>query len=476
MKPGFIPDKLQDVLQMGASKEGIVTGILPHTSTSVYLFCADIGSAEWILSEFEGKLLLGSVVDIEMLSAGVSDEIMIKKISSESAEKGYSPQGMTAEQGPHPSLKFSDILEAMAGLTTEQREVLKLTLGVPKIAMEPPKVEVFPGIPGHANAVDLLGKPAKTFYKPPSHSFMQTGVPSPNYTGNPGYVQQGAIPDDVFQQDVSGKYTSAAQQMRISTFSGASKDSSYEQFRFEVKGYINQGIPEGLILMSVRRALKGQAQEMVLHMGETATLKDVIQRFDMLYGDVNPPQVLLAEFYAATQRNGEGVTEWYTRVEDLASRIHRKHPTIISSDNFHLMVNTQFWTKLQNANIKNALRHKVDTLIGSPKFIVEARKAEMEFKLNVKSNQINTDVTDTLKKSLDEILTRLTALEKTSTGTSQPNIMPGGNKAGKSTKRQFNGRCFKCNKWGHTRKNCPLNQQESGKERAPLTAVNQSAQ
>ena len=248
------------------------------------------------MSEFEGKLLLGSVVDIEMLSAGVADEIMIKKISSESAEKGYSSQGMTAEQGPHPSLKFSDILEAMAGLTTEQREVLKLTLGVPKIAMEPPKVEVFPGIPGHANAADLLGKPTKTFYKPPSHSFMQTGVPSPNYTGNPGYMQQGAIPDDVFQQDVSGKYTSAAQQMRISTFSGASKDSLYEQFRFEVKGYINQGIPKRLILMSVRRALKGQAQEMVLHMGETATLKDVIQRFDMLYGDVNPPQVLLAEF------------------------------------------------------------------------------------------------------------------------------------------------------------------------------------
>ena len=78
LKPGFIPDELQDVLQMGASKEGIVTGILPHTSTSVYLCCADVCSAEWILSEFEGKLLLGSVVDIEMLSAGVADEIMIK--------------------------------------------------------------------------------------------------------------------------------------------------------------------------------------------------------------------------------------------------------------------------------------------------------------------------------------------------------------------------------------------------------------
>ena len=161
----------------------------------------------------------------------------------------------------------------MAGLTTEQRDVLKLTLGVPKITMEPPKVEVFPGVSGHANAADLLRKPAKTFSKPLSHSFMQTGMPSPHYTGIPGCMQQGAIPDDVFQQDVSGKYTSAAQQMRISTFSGTSKDSSYEQFRFEVKGYINQGIPEGLILMSVRRALKGQAQEMVLHMGKQLLLR-----------------------------------------------------------------------------------------------------------------------------------------------------------------------------------------------------------
>ena len=121
--------------------------------------------------------------------------------------------------------------------------------------------------------------------------------------------------------------------------------------------------------MSVRRALKGQAQEMILHMGETATLKDIIQQFHMLHGDVNPPQVLLAEFYAAAQRNGESVIGWYTRVEDLTSRIHRKDPIIISSDNFHLMVNTQFWTKLQNNIIKNALRHKVDTLIGNPQFI-----------------------------------------------------------------------------------------------------------
>ena len=82
---------------------------------------------------------------------------------------------------------------------------------------------------------------------------------------------------------------------------------------------------------------------------------------------------------------------------------------------------------------------------------MEVRKAEMEFKLNVESNQINTDVTETLKKSLDEILTRLTALEKASTNTPRW-------------------------RWGHTKKNCPLNQQKSGKESAPLTAVNQSVQ
>ena len=95
---------------------------------------------------------------------------------------------------------------------------------------------------------------------------------------------------------------------------------------------------------------------MVLHMGQTAALKDVIQSFDMLYVDVNPPHILLAEFYAAEQRNEESVAEWYTQVEDLASRIHRKDLTI-SSNKFHLRVNTQFWTKLQNANIKNVLHH-----------------------------------------------------------------------------------------------------------------------
>ena len=43
---------------------------------------------------------------------------------------------------------------------------------------------------------------------------------------------------------------------------------------------------------------------------------------------------------------------------------------------------------------------------------MEAMEADVKFKLNVKTNKISTDVTDMVKKSLEEILIRLTSLEK----------------------------------------------------------------
>ena len=64
-------------------------------------------------------------------------------------------------------------------------------------------------------------------------------------------------------------------------------------------------------------------------MGEDATVSDILSRFEMMFGDVDPPHVLLAQFYSLEQMTGEGITDWYSRVEDLASRKLLFHPTIM---------------------------------------------------------------------------------------------------------------------------------------------------
>ena len=136
---------------------------------------------------------------------------------------------------------------------------------------------------------------------------------------------------------------------------------------------------EALILAAIWRSIKDQAQEIILHMGEEATVADILSCYEMMFGDVDPPHVLLAQFYAADQNVNESMTVWDVRLEDLASRIIRKDTSIIMPNNYDVIVNTQFWTKMSNEQMKNAFRHKFDVMATQSQYVVEARKIESEF-------------------------------------------------------------------------------------------------
>ena len=108
-------------------------------------------------------------------------------------------------------------------------------------------------------------------------------------------------------------------------------------------------------------------------MGEEAIVADILDRYEMMFGYVNLSHVLLAQFYAAEQQSGKSMTAWYARLEDLASRIIRKDASIMTPDNYDIVVNTQFWTKMANEHMKNALKHKFDAMASHSQFVVEAR-------------------------------------------------------------------------------------------------------
>ena len=82
-----------------------------------------------------------------------------------------------------------------------------------------------------------------------------------------------------------------------------------QYFSHDVQCLVNQGCPIGMVLTAIKRSIKGQAQEIVLHMGENATVSDILTRFEMMFGDVDPPNVLLAQSYSLEQMAGEGITD-----------------------------------------------------------------------------------------------------------------------------------------------------------------------
>ena len=294
-------------------------------------------------------------------------------------------------------------------------------------------------------------------------------------------------------------YNGSAHHIRISNFSGVSGDlCRYDTLRYEIQCLINQGVPDSHILSAVRRCTKGVAQETLMHLSPTATLWEVITRFDMVFGDIQPVQVLLSEFYSATQKTGETIIVWYTRLEDMVRKIRTKDPNSISNDMYQLTLNNKFWSGLYSQNVRNALRHKLDQDPASPELFVAARQLETEFFTSAKTHQVATDITPPMEKCLKQMLDRMSGLEEkfqalqTSNSRYQPGGKPWGSynrpRVGPSQQQQpqhphdasgqstlsFQGRpkgkCYRCHKFGHYKSECPLNYSQSAGRNAQLAA------
>ena len=167
---------------------------------------------------------------------------------------------------------------------------------------------------------------------------------------------------------------------------------------------------------------------------------------------------------------GESITNWYTWLQNMVSKVMKKASTLISPNNYDVTVNTQFWTRLFDVNVKNALRHKFNGMAGSPNFMTKARRVESEFKMDkAKVNQLSSDSTPP-QKSLDEILNQLSFLEKQVEN--KPNTEPISSSSnevsgGQRKKCLKTVKCFKCHKMGHIARNCPLNSKRSDSRSSP---------
>lgn len=271
---------------------------------------------------------------------------------------------------------------------------------------------------------------------------------------------------------------------RISTFSGDDKECGYEQFKFDVAALQSQGTPEGNVILSIRRALKGVAQETLVHMGPGVSLYQIMQKFDIMFGDVNPLDVLLSKFYSASQRANESVMQWYTRLEDLAGRIRQKDPSKIPADEYQRIINTKFHAGLQNANIKNALRHVFDQDPDSIQLFVSARMVETEFANSAKAHQISTDITPSMQKQLQTVLDKLAILEENAKQSKKQEYVPQRrpNNTGFQPRLNnyqsqqsdqtggFKGSCYRCRQFGHLKRDCPLNSTQAGVGNVLLSA------
>ena len=448
LKPNIEIRELCQALQVGANMDEVIRDIVPHGNNALFIVFTDRRFVDLVITRHHGKPFVGEfVLGVSRLTPEMGSTLLsLKPTVPVTRSKEVSLQ-MENEPLPLPPAKqklgVNAILDTINGLSLEQQRMVQAALqhpssdlGASYLPRGPP-----PPVGGMNESRSIHGQLAAT---------------------SPVAVHASTPQGD---QSFHFGWSNSVHNIKVSTFSGSEKDCSFEQFRYDVKCLINQGAPEGMILTAIKRSIKGPAQEIVLHMGESASVNDIIRRFSMMFGDVDPPHMLLARFYSAEQLVNESITEWYTRLQDMASRVMKKDSTLINPNNYDMTVNTQFWTKLHDVNVKNALRHKCDNLAESPSFMTEARRVESEFKADkAKVHQLTSEVSP-IQKSLEEIISRLSMLEKKveeDKTVAEPSSSTVTNSLGGQRKRSLKTvKCFKCHKLGHIARNCPLNTRRS---------------
>ncbi|XP_052691447.1 uncharacterized protein LOC128169325 [Crassostrea angulata] len=92
--------------------------------------------------------------------------------------------------------------------------------------------------------------------------------------------------------------------VKLPTFSGEQiqkGEVSFDVWSYEVRCLKTQ-YPESVILQSVRSSLKGTAREMLIPLGETATVDIILQKLDDFYGNVYTAENIMQSFYSDYQR------------------------------------------------------------------------------------------------------------------------------------------------------------------------------
>ena len=67
----------------------------------------------------------------------------------------------------------------------------------------------------------------------------------------------------------------------------------------------------------LRKSLRGTARRALISLGENATLSEVLEKLDMLFGNVATNESVMQSFYNENQKAAENVTTYACRLEAL---------------------------------------------------------------------------------------------------------------------------------------------------------------
>ena len=168
---------------------------------------------------------------------------------------------------------------------------------------------------------------------------------------------------------------------KLPIFSGSEEPSkgeaSYEVWNFELKCLKNNDLlSEHVVLQAIRNSLRGTARDMLIPLGETATVDDILRKLDGFFGNVATIQTLMQSFYSDCQKDDESIVTFGSRLDRTLSRaIASGH---IDSVAKNTMLCSKFWTGLKSEALKNSTRYLYSNASDFQTLLIEIRKVELE--------------------------------------------------------------------------------------------------
>ena len=156
-------------------------------------------------------------------------------------------------------------------------------------------------------------------------------------------------------------------------------------------------------------SLRGRAADVLLAMGSDVSVEQVLAKFDVRFGDVQPSDKALQNFFTARQLPSKSVSVWGCRLEDLLSHVNDPDGVAAARS----MLRSRYWSGLYSDQIRNALRHHFDEGADFETLLRQARMAEQEPGSNMAQSLSvqNQDKLDTIMQQLGEMTSKMQDLE-----------------------------------------------------------------
>ncbi|KAH3736493.1 hypothetical protein DPMN_043062 [Dreissena polymorpha] len=135
------------------------------------------------------------------------------------------------------------------------------------------------------------------------------------------------------------------------------------------------------ILLGIRRS-KGEAADILRRLSVSASVTDILEKFQCTFGAIDTAESILRKFYACQQEENETVSKYSTRIEDIFSQAVEPDASDRRQD---FLLKNVFYQGLHKG-LRHAASFKFESIHDYDLFKVEVRKIKPDYKIPEESN------------------------------------------------------------------------------------------